>query len=606
MRILGIEKCFESKMIQIAPDPGRTEFQKSIRCSIHSFLRQLITTNFRLFRVLESDVEIFQNHLLTNCLCKLPDNVSPRSLDLCTVRPNTSVDQLLTQVSCIELICAKWLKQSANPYRCSTLEDLRNALVAPRRQLEIPTFLLKLADDDDRYVRFAAARALVIFSIVPGLRLDRTWVGELVEWLMRRNSPKRMQFALDVFKRLVEWSDFEEHVLEDSLPEDEFPAPDCRMLQQCAELDSSHAKEVCVGTMAEEWPEIVAQFASLIRDNSAEYRSCTLTFFSLWEAIVSVKANLSIVDTKPFYGSLETCVALLSTNVPPLVWKHVLSLFNEVLCYGSTLALQHDLASEPCNLAHLLVRQVKDRRLLRTVPHISADGGFGGSDGNGDKTLLKKMALLLLKAVAVTVKEAKYDSSGESSAGSEHEDADQDMDIISRSIQDVLKKLDVFVKENEDFHPSTRLASWIVRLFIDQDDYLVESMVCCVDVARVLCYRNSQHSQLLAELRKDLNPSETFLTFLNATSFNVDLMVDYLKSNETCFLLYILNFLKYLRDQWGEFIETCKYELPAVGKLFSDLRSRIQREVRINQITYNINPVVSLLEGCEQRITPPQ
>lgn len=552
---------------------------------------------------MEPELKVFQDHLLTNCLCKLPPTVSPDSLlRFSSVRGDTSVDQLLTQISCVELICAKSLKQSANPYRCRTLVDLRSDIV--RRQSDIADFLISLADDDDQYVRYAAARTLTIYFIILRTRLNRTWMRKLVDWLTNRAPPHRMLFALDVLKRLVEWSDFEEHVLEDCFPEDEIPAPDCHMLSMHAErADSSDVKCVCVETLAPKWPRVVTQFATLIREQSDGYRTCTLTFLSLWEAIVSVKANLSIVDTKPFYGSLDASVSLLSSNVPPLVWKHVLSLFNEVLCYGSTLALQHDLAGEPCTLAHVIVRQVKDRRLLRIVPHISAGGGFGSTSNEGDKMLLKRMVLLVLKAVAVTIKEAKYDSSSDSSVGSEHEDEDRDMDMISRSIHDVLKKLDAFVKENEDFHPSTRLASWIVRLFVDQDDYLVESMVCCVDVARVLCYRNSS---LLPELRKDLNPSETFLTFLNATSFNVDLMVDYLKSNETCFLLYILNFLKYLRDQWGEFIETCKYELPAVGKLFSDLRTRIEREVLINQITYNISPVISLLVACEQRICSPE
>lgn len=539
-------------------------------------------------------------------MCTLPPSVSPTSVlrfCLSPTLPDTAptVDQILAQVTCIELICAQSLKQSINPYRCRTLLDLRNELV--RRQSDVAQYLLALADDADQYVRYAAARALAIYFIVLRTRLNRTWLRQLVDSLAHRTPPYRTLFALDALKRLVEWTDLEEHVLEDCLPEDEVPPAGCHVLSMHAERpDSSDVKSLCVEVLAPNWPRIVAHFVALIRDQTAAYRSCTLTFLAMWEAIVSVKANMSIDDTLPFYGSLDTSVSLLSSNVPPLIWKHVVSLFNEVLCYGSTLALQHDLADEPCSLAHTIVRQVKDRRLLRTVPHVSGCGGFSGSV-EGDKILLKKIVLMILKAVAVTIKEAKYDSSSDSSSGgSEHEDDDCDMDMISRSIHDVLKKLDTFVKENEDFHPSTRLASWIVRLFVDQDDYLIEGMVCGVDVARVLCYRGNQ----LPELRKELNPSETFLTFLNATSFSVDLMVDYLKSNETCFLLYILNFLKYLRDQWGEFIETCKYELPAVGKLFSDLRARIEMEVRTNRIPYNINPVLSLLVACEQRIRSPE
>lgn len=563
---------------------------------------------------MEPELKILQDHLLANCLCTLPRNVSPTLLLCCFSAARRSdaasmwsVDQILTQITCLQLICEKTIKQSADPFRCRMLTDLRNDIT--RRQNDVIEYLLALADDSDRYIRFAAARALAIFFLILRTRLDRAWIDKLVENLQTRLQPHRVLFSLDVLRCIVEWKDFEEHILEDCFPQDEMPPASCNVLSMHAErVDSSEMKCLCVEALAPKWTRIVNQFTTLIRDQSTSaiaYRSCVICFLSLWESIISVKANLSISDTKPFYCALDSSVSLLSNSVPSLVWKHILNLFNEVLCYGNTLALQHDLAGEPCSLAHVILRHVKDRRLLRTIPHITGNGGFGGGVSNeGDKFLLKKVVLMILKAVAVTIKEAKYDSSSDSSIGSEQEDDDDhEMDMICRSIFDVLKKLDTFVKENEDFHPSTRLASWIVHLFIDQDDFLIESMVCCVDVARVLCYRNNN---FLPELRKDLNPSETFLTFLNATSFNVDLLVDYLKSNETCFLLYVLNFLKYLRDQWGEFIETCKYELPAVGKLFSDLRTTIQREVEVNHITYNISPVLSLLIVCEQRIRTPE
>lgn len=518
-----------------------------------------------------------------------------------------TVDHILLKLTCLQLICEKSIKQNAASFRCPTLADVRAAIT--RRQNKIIEYLVALADDSDQYVRYVAARALATFFVMLKMRFDRAWLDALVQVLETRSQPHRMLFSLDVLRYIIEWKVFD--ILEDCFPGDEIPpiGCECDLLQIHPErFNSSEVKCLCLESLAPKWTRVVNQFAMLMRDQTTSataYRSCIICFLNLWKSIISVDTRLPITEVNPFYCSLDSSVSLLSNSVTPLIWKHILSLFNETLCYGRTFALElADLAAEPCSLAHVIVRHVKDRRLLKAVPHISGAASFGGGTNNGgDKILLKKIVLMILKAVAVTIKEAKYDSSSDSSASSDHEDGDRDMDMISRSIYDVLKKLDIFVKENEDFHPSTRLASWIVHLFIGCDkNFFIESMVCCLDVARVLCYRSNN----LPELRKDLNPSETFLTFLNATSFNVDLLVGYLKEEKTCFLIYIINFLKYLRDQWGEFIETCKYELPTVGKLLRELRFTIEREVEINQITYDVSPVLSLLVACEQRLRLPE
>lgn len=109
--------------------------------------------------------------------------------------------------------------------------------------------------------------------------------------------------------------------------------------------------------------------------------------------------------------------------------------------------LQECLPEEPCALAHHIMRSVKDWRLLDVLPYASETGGFAGngstsaessSRSDGDRTLLQKMALLVLKSVAVTVKETRYESSSDSSEGSEADDLDADMAVIERSIREVV------------------------------------------------------------------------------------------------------------------------------------------------------------------------
>lgn len=83
------------------------------------------------------------------------------------------------------------------------------------------------------------------------------------------------------------------------------------------------------------------------------------------------------------------------------------------------------------------MRSVKDWRLLDLLPFRNGSGRFGGGRGDGDRPLLQKMALLVLKSVAVTVKETRYESSSDSSVGSEADDVDADMAVIERSIREV-------------------------------------------------------------------------------------------------------------------------------------------------------------------------
>lgn len=79
--------------------------------------------------------------------------------------------------------------------------------------------------------------------------------------------------------------------------------------------------------------------------------------------------------------------------------------------------------------------------MLDLLPFRSGNGRFGGGtdtgSSEGDRPLLQKMALLVLKSVAVTVKETRYESSSDSSIDSEVDDMDADMAVIERSIREV-------------------------------------------------------------------------------------------------------------------------------------------------------------------------
>lgn len=405
-------------------------------------------------------------------------------------------------------------------------------------------------------------------------------------------------------------------------------------------FDTTHLKCITIKILENKWPALVKNMSSLIANHldveNAE--NCILNFLQLWENIISVKANLSIVETLPFYAQLDKFELLLNQNLSCTVYKQMLCLFNEALCYGSTLALQDMLPDETCMLAHQIVRHVKDFRILESLPRRQPENIVGligfkrkpvsyslhslhqqhqygvnnVEDENSlnalnshdviemDKTILQKIVLLVLKSIAVTVKEIRSDSS-DSSIDSTDYDAFQDMVLIERSIRDVLRKLESFIKHTLEFHPECHFSKILIHLFDDQDDHLIEAMVCTLDVTAGISFRNNAFPELVSML----NPVYTFLEFLKMISNSSDLLLDLLVSNETCFLLYLLRFLKYIRMNWSMFVQSChdfgmgSSTLDEAMSVLIRLRLQISRLVSRQLYPYDISPVLRLLESCE-------
>ncbi|XP_050094467.1 protein lines [Anopheles aquasalis] len=360
-------------------------------------------------------------------------------------------------------------------------------------------------------------------------------------------------------------------------------------------FDTTRIKFETINILGGRWSALVKHISSLVRAqaNSSNVtvmvatETCILTFLRLWESIISVKANLSVVETQPFHSQLDSFQLLLLVTKNCVIYRQMLTLFNEALCYGSTLALQDLIPEEVGSLAHNIVRSVKDYRILDKMPKSTYSNhlgllGYKGEvvryqnrrlsrqqqqqqeDGDGttgavasrsetcyDRTLLQKMALLVLKAVAVIVKEIRCDSS-DSSVDSSDFDM-QEIQMIERSIRDVVRKLETFLKAQLEFHPESHLSKVLIHLFDDQDDYLVEAMVCTLDVTSGISFRNGAFPELIAML----NPVYTFIEFSNLGPNITHLFLDLLISPETCFLLFLLRFLKYIRQNWSMFTQSC-------------------------------------------------
>ncbi|KAJ8681768.1 hypothetical protein QAD02_017560 [Eretmocerus hayati] len=556
-----------------------------------------------------SEIAQLQASILSQCLC----NVSESSLRKPFTNNSMSVgdktlrssvltdwqpDKCLEFLSALQLLFDVAIKQNTRGVMCTRIADVCRAL--SRNEHGIVDQIVDLSCTNNKFISFSASRVLASFFIITKENVEVSWLERLTQNLVSTNSPTQMLFTLEVIKRVVEHKDCSIHPLEDS--ETSHPPEGCNIISisDPESLDSSHVKAMCVKALESKWTILVTKFYAILRSYTPQHEAVVITFLDLWESIISVKANLSVIDTKLFYAQLDKLVVLLNANVPGVIWRHLLGLFNEVLCYGSTLALQDVLPDEPCSLAHSIVRAVKGREpnsppngLLMSLPYRHGSGRFGGGTGDGDQPLLQKVVLLVLKSVAVTIKETRSDSS-DSSLASDAEDLDADMAAIGRSISEVLRQLDQCVKLLMPFHPEMPLSQWVVQMFHDQDDFLIEGMVCCLDIANGLFYIGPQN-----ELGNMLSPTLTFVQFIRAVSHDHDVLLDFLVSNETCFLLYLYRFLKYIRRFWSEFVSCCGRDIDDTMAVLANLKQAIDRLVSKDLFPYNISPVLRLLEKCE-------
>eukprot|EP00090_Calanus_glacialis_P009425 TRINITY_DN17793_c0_g1_i1.p1 TRINITY_DN17793_c0_g1~~TRINITY_DN17793_c0_g1_i1.p1 ORF type:complete len:655 (-),score=166.38 TRINITY_DN17793_c0_g1_i1:118-2082(-) len=358
------------------------------------------------------------------------------------------------------------------------------------------------------------------------------------------------------------------------------------------------------------WPQFTGCLLKVLSSNMNTLASEIFLSegFKVWRCLISVRANLSFVESRVFTTDLHSCLPQLSSRTAPSVWRTVLDTVSECLCYGTTLGLQSIPPQEPCNLAHVIIRLVRFNSFLSLVPHQSSIG-FGGSAGSSqgqeqeqyDKGLVQKVVLIVLKCVALTTREARVESSsGESDSSASSRESissgGSDMIIIERTMSGMYKVLDAWIKDILPVLPHQSLQESLLHLLQEQDDVLIEGLLCLLDTHMALYIPGKKEPEpgLL-----DTNPTRGFLTLLNLISRDSSVLLDFLVSNETCFLLYLLRYLKFVVKDWSGFVSSCDTSYSEAIQILIDLKQSIQRLLSKSLFPYNIGPVFRLLEKVE-------
>lgn len=389
------------------------------------------------------------------------------------------------------------------------------------------------------------------------------------------------------------------------------------------------------------WPRFAATLADTtlkstarVKDNTlaAQHRVSYITYltegFRLWKSLITIRANLNFVDSRSFAAHLHQPLYSLQVNTPACIWRSLLDTVSECLCYGSTLGLQSIPPEEPCQLAHTLIRLVRFENFLSRVP-FGQSIGFGGtatstaavwttSGGEGrltgsegdqvveageeryDKGLVQKMVLIILKSVALTTREARVDSSsGESdssvSSRGSGSSCSSDLIIIERNMSGMYKQLDVWIKSVLPVLPDSSLQNNLLHLLQEQDDVLIEGLLCLLDT-HIALHVPARDTQMVFSTC----PTAGFIKFISIVGGDSSVLLDFLVSNETCFLLYLLRYLKYIVKDWTLFVSSCAESYNSTLEVILNLRSSISRLLDKELFPYNIGPVYKLLQKVEE------
>ncbi|XP_067119447.1 protein Lines homolog 1 [Centruroides vittatus] len=139
----------------------------------------------------------------------------------------------------------------------------------------------------------------------------------------------------------------------------------------------------------------------------------------------------------------------------------------------------------------------------------------------------------------------------------------------------VLKAINIVIISNEKFYTEEILGAhdmldrwlsfhkkgrskypnqiWLIEVFFDQDDQLLEMMICYLNLYNYL--KSAENITINEDCSQTINPHIMFLEFLNKLNYDYSPLLDFLTSNETCILLYMVKYLKLIRSEWNNFLK---------------------------------------------------
>ncbi|NXK06763.1 LINES protein, partial [Herpetotheres cachinnans] len=297
-----------------------------------------------------------------------------------------------------------------------------------------------------------------------------------------------------------------------------------------------------------------------------------ISFIDLLEALLAsrIELELPLRCQRVLFLKVSYVLNLISSSVHYLIKKKLIMLLKKCVLSESredarsgSLFLQNPSLYEDMLALSNDVLQVVNLSWLNQIPLSEKASYFGGSeaapgDGNQggyDQTVLRALSLVVLKAL-----ECKFQNSATEAE-------------IKGDFQSSMSQLLVFwrshVKSSAQSHPVVHHCEWLSLVFIEQDDDMWEAAKALLliylkydrlrhDAADNLRQKEEETWNFLMHA-SGYNPHCIFLFFLEKIAFDSTVLLDFLISSETCFLEYLVRYLKLLGKDWHQFVDVCNH-----------------------------------------------
>ncbi|XP_059768599.1 protein Lines homolog 1 isoform X1 [Balaenoptera ricei] len=240
--------------------------------------------------------------------------------------------------------------------------------------------------------------------------------------------------------------------------------------------------------------------------------------------------------------------------------KCLLCKVGEDLSRGSVptfMAPDHPLDVDLLALADAVLQAV-DLGLLRTLSVYGKPSCFGGDEvqpgcecvPGPDHVILRAASLLIIRSL-----EIKFQNGASANE-------------MKVDLQRFMSELLTFLKPHlQPSLQSHNLCEWLSRVFIEQDDDMLEAAKTAMGIYLKLT-RECEATESLTQEKEmwnhhthenGYNPHCIFLFLLKNIGFDSTVLLDFLISSETCFLEYFVRYLKLLQKDWDNFFTICKY-----------------------------------------------
>ncbi|NXE74479.1 LINES protein, partial [Cochlearius cochlearius] len=297
-----------------------------------------------------------------------------------------------------------------------------------------------------------------------------------------------------------------------------------------------------------------------------------ISFIDLLEALLAsrIELELPLRCQRVLFLKVSYVLNLISSSVHYVIKKKFIMLLKKYVLYKSredagsgSLFLQTPSLYEDMLALSDAILQVVNLPWLNQIPLSEKASYFGGSEaapgddtrGGSDQTVLRALSLVVLKAL-----EFKFQNSATEAE-------------IKGDFHSSMSQLLIFwrshLKSSPQSHPVVHHCEWLSLIFIEQDDDMWEAAKALLliylkfdrlwhDAAANLSQKEEETWNFLTHA-SGYNPHCIFLFFLEKIAFDSTVLLDFLISSETCFLEYLVRYLKLLRKDWHQFVDVCNH-----------------------------------------------